>query len=98
MPNRPVVFDNLAADWPASRNWNLEYFREKIKDNLVQIAVIPDGLADAVVNGRFQLPEERKMKFSDFVDIVANKTQPEDEGVYYLQRQNSCLTQGLIVI
>ena len=94
MPNRPVIFGNLASDWPASKKWDVHYFRSKIRDNLVQIAVLPDGLADAVVEGKFQLPEERTMKFADFLDIVSGDVLPDDKGVYYLQRQNSCLTEG----
>jgi len=93
MPNRPVIFGNLASEWPASKKWDVHYFRSKIRDNLVQIAVLPDGLADAVVEGKFQLPEERTMKFSDFLDIISGDVLPDDKGVYYLQRQNSCLTE-----
>ena len=55
--------------------------------------LVPDGLADAVVEGKFQLPEERKVKFSFFADVIEGKTQPDDGGVFYLQRQNSCLTE-----
>jgi len=76
------------------KKWTIDYLREIINDEIVQISVVPDGLADAIVDGKFQLPEERKMKFSKFVDILTNKEKAEDGAVYYLQRQNSCLTEG----
>ena len=63
-------------------------------DETVEISVVPDGRADAVVSGKFQLPEDRKMRFGEFLDFITGKDKPEDGGVYYLQKQNSCLTQG----
>jgi len=106
-PNRPVIIESLSKDWNASSKWNLDYFRSVLGNDICQISVgqhklkkhcfnvflVPDGLADAVVEGKFQLPEERKIKFSFFADVIEGKTKPEDEGVYYLQRQNSCLTE-----
>ena len=94
MQNRPVIFRNLAKDWPAIINWDLDYLKEKVGKKIVQIAVVPDGLADAIVDGKFQLPEERKMRFSDFIDILRSQKHAEDDGIYYLQRQNNCLIEG----
>lgn len=98
-PNRPVVIGNVGQQWPALSKWSMDYLRKIINTETVQIAVVPkstngDGLADAIVDGKFQLPEERKMSFSEFIDIITGAVTPEDEGIYYLQRQNSCLTEG----
>lgn len=108
-PNRPVIIQGLSRNWKASGRWNLDYLRQILRDDICQISVgrlncfvsqlltifqlVPDGLADAVVDGKFQLPEERKVEFSFFADVIEGKRQPEDGGIYYLQRQNSCLTE-----
>ena len=40
---------------------------------------------------RFVMPYERRMKFSQFLDIIEN---PDSErGIFYIQKQNSNLTQ-----
>ena len=88
--SRPVILTDLASNWKALKSWNFEYLKSIIKDAKVSIAVTPDGLADAVVDGAFQLPEERKMSFSDFIDKVQDQ---ESEEIYYLQKQNNCLRE-----
>ena len=55
----------------------------------------PDGLADSApknscMNNTFQLPEEREMRFCDFIDTLdANGNKDE---ILYLQKQNNCLS------
>ena len=46
----------------------------------------------AFVKERFVMPEERNIKFGDFLDIIEN---PEKDpgGIYYIQKQNSNLTE-----
>jgi len=93
MKNRPLVIKDLGEKWRARSKWNFDYFREVMGGETVEISVVPDGRADAVVGGKFQLPEDRKMRFGEFLDFITGKYKPEDGGVYYLQKQNSCLTQ-----
>ena len=50
----------------------------------------PDGYADAVREGVFVTPAERRMTFCQFLDIIDHKT-PTD-GVVYIQKQNSNFT------
>lgn len=55
------------------------------------MAVTPNGYADAVFQDRFVMPEEHKMPFKDFLDIVEKKvTSPN---VFYVQKQCSNLTE-----
>lgn len=62
-----------------------------MSSKLVSVAVTPNGYADAVYQDRFVMPEERRMPFSAFLDIVEKKvTSP---GVYYVQKQCSNLTE-----
>ncbi|XP_038639849.1 bifunctional peptidase and (3S)-lysyl hydroxylase JMJD7 isoform X2 [Scyliorhinus canicula] len=58
---------------------------------MVSVAVTPNGYADAVHEGRFVMPEERRMPFADFLDIVEGKR--TTSGVFYVQKQCSNLTE-----
>ena len=89
LQSRPVILTDVSTNWRAMKCWDFDYLTNVIKDNMVSIAVTPDGLADAVVNGAFQLPEERTMSFSEFMKKVKN---PGDE-IFYLQKQNNCLRE-----
>ncbi|CAG5089064.1 Similar to Jmjd7: Bifunctional peptidase and (3S)-lysyl hydroxylase Jmjd7 (Mus musculus), partial [Cotesia congregata] len=88
--NVPVLIKNALYNWPAIYKWSASYFREKLPDKLVTVAVTPNGYADAIVsdNGKklFTLPEEREMKMSSFLDKLDN---PFDDEIYYIQQQNS---------
>ncbi|KAL7300206.1 hypothetical protein TKK_0007049 [Trichogramma kaykai] len=93
--NIPVIIRGGIKHWKAMDKWNIPYFRDKIGDKLVQVAVTPNGYADAIakelpVSGTsdqeyFVMPEERHMKMKDFLDKLEN---PE-ESIYYIQRQDS---------
>jgi len=89
-PCRPVIITNLCKCWPAMKKWNYSYMRSKVGSKSVQIAVTPDGWADSVQNKIFQLPEERIMEFSKFLDKMENDENGDE--IFYLQRQNGCLT------
>jgi hypothetical protein len=36
-PQRPVLIENLTHDWPARKNWNLEYIQERAGDQVVPL-------------------------------------------------------------
>jgi jumonji domain-containing protein 7 len=57
---------------------------------VVTVSVTPNGYADAVTDGRFVMPEERAMKFGEFLDVLGNPG--AHDGVYYVQKQNSNFT------
>lgn len=65
--------------------------RECLSSKTVSVAVTPNGLADAVNDGSFVLPEEREMTFADFL----NNMEGETGDIYYIQKQNSNLTTDL---
>jgi jumonji domain-containing protein 7 len=46
--NRPVLLRGMIQHWPALSRWSLAYFREKIGDRSITVAVTPDGYGDAV--------------------------------------------------
>lgn len=66
-------------------------YRSNYGDLEVSVAVTPNGYADAVDAGRFMLPEERKMTFSQFLGIL---DKPDSvNGIFYIQKQNSNMTE-----
>ena len=66
------------------------FYREKVGDCTVTVAVTPNGYADAIYKEKFVMPEERLMKFNQVLDIFEKKT--HSNGVFYVQKQNSNFT------
>jgi len=87
--NRPCIFENCLCDCSALEKWTSEYLKRKVGNKAVSVSVTPSGYADAVANDKFVLPEERKIMMKDFIDIL-NK--PKEGNVFYIQKQNSNLT------
>jgi len=69
---------------------SLDGCREKIGSSVVTVAITPNGYADAVHEDLFITPAERQMTFTQFLDIIENKT--STDGVVYIQKQNSNFT------
>jgi len=89
--NRPVVVKGGVSHWSAVTKWTNAYLKERLGDMPVSVTVTPNGYADAPQGSLFVMPEERTMCMGDFVDILDN---PESaNGVFYIQKQNSNLTQ-----
>ncbi|KAL4224639.1 JmjC domain-containing protein 7 [Mactra antiquata] len=95
-PNKPVVINGALNHWPAMKKWKDNYLREKIGDTVVTVAVTPNGYADAITDGKFVMPEQRMMKFGEFLDIMADPS--SKTGVFYVQKQNSNLTDEFVSI
>ena len=55
------------------------------------MAVTPTGYADAMEGDLFLMPEERNIQFSRFLDIMQSPASAS--GVFYIQKQNSNLTE-----
>lgn len=73
--NKPVVFRNFAKDWPALEKWTYAYFKAKQGD--IQVP-IQEG--DFATSGRSYLSEEDKMRFADYLDLIA--TQPTQKRMF----------------
>jgi len=88
--NKPVIIIDAFQHWKCFSKWTNHYLREKLGEKEITVDVTPNGLGDAVVNNYyFVKPEERKMKFSDFLDII--ECRKRAEGVFYVQHQNNNL-------
>ena len=95
--NRPVIIRGGAKHWPACEKWkDSQYLLEKCQNGkkIVTVAVTPNGYADAIVpDGRFVMPFEEQLTFKDFIDII--QSPDSSTGIYYMQRQNSNLTEEM---
>lgn len=89
-PNVPLVVRGGISHWPAVRKWTREYLRDKIGARTITVAATPNGYADAVHDGMFVMPEERRMPFAQFLDILERRG--DFHGVFYVQKQNSNFT------
>lgn len=89
-PNVPLIIRGGVSHWGAVKKWTHAYLRERIGNVAVTVAVTPNGLADAVHGDLFVTPEERVMKFGQFLDILEGREQ--SEAVFYIQKQNSNFT------
>ncbi|CAG9768260.1 unnamed protein product [Ceutorhynchus assimilis] len=92
--NFPVLIKGGCNDWAAVKKWNSEYFKEHFSEKDVVVTLTPNGYADGVANYEgqdyFFLPEEKTMKFGNFLKTLQEK---KESYVTYIQQQNSNLTQ-----
>ncbi|XP_048242228.1 bifunctional peptidase and (3S)-lysyl hydroxylase Jmjd7-like [Haliotis rufescens] len=90
-PNKPVLIRGLTDHWPALSKWSPDYFRKTIGELEVTVTATPNGYADAVTEGKFVMPEEQRMTMSEFLDHLDKGDNSAE--VYYIQKQNSNLTE-----
>ncbi|XP_012267185.2 bifunctional peptidase and (3S)-lysyl hydroxylase Jmjd7 [Athalia rosae] len=94
--NLPLVIRGGTKHWPAVNKWNTSYFRRKLGDKIVTVAVTPNGYADAIAakaskdgatfENYFVMPEERLIPMSTFLNTLENS---EEQNVHYIQKQDS---------
>jgi len=89
--NKPVIIKGLLQDWLALNKWSKEYLIAKMKDQLVTVAITPDGYADSIVNGPyFAQPLYEQMTLQQFFDRL-DAAKNEKREVHYIQLQNNSL-------
>ena len=94
--NIPVVIRGGIKHWKAVDKWSISYFKDKIGDKIVNVAVTPNGYADAIAKEKtptgysekeyFTMPEERLMSMNSFLEKLEN---PCNNSIFYIQKQNS---------
>ncbi|TAQ85098.1 hypothetical protein B7494_g6582 [Chlorociboria aeruginascens] len=98
--NRPFVVRAGIADWDAVRMWNLSSLKELLKGESVNVAVTPNGKADAPTfteNGDllFAKPWEEQQSFDEFIDFISvqelSPSPSSSTEVRYAQTQNNNL-------
>ncbi|KAJ3022883.1 UNVERIFIED_CONTAM: JmjC domain-containing protein 7 [Siphonaria sp. JEL0065] len=67
---------------------------ESMVDNEVTVAITPNGLADAVIDGTFYLPHEEKMPIHQFFELLDQEHPDTPSAVHYIQSQNNNMRDG----
>lgn len=75
-PQRPVLIEDLAKDWPAYKKWDLDYIQSLAGDQIVPLYnnEPTKGRQNSVVPAK-------KMKLYDYIQIL--KTQPTDLRMFF---------------
>lgn len=90
--NIPLVIRGAVKHWPAINKWSVPYLRKILGDEVISVAVTPNGYADAIARTDdtaeeyFVMPEERDLTMSEFLDGLEN---PREDSIFYIQKQNS---------
>ncbi|TRO64443.1 cupin-like domain-containing protein [Christiangramia sabulilitoris] len=83
IPKKPVVIEDLTENWPAYKNWNFEYFREKAGDVVVPLY---DGKP---AKGRQNSHGvAKKLPFSEYIDILQKG--PTDLRMFFFNLLQNC--------
>ncbi|CAK7202330.1 hypothetical protein SEUCBS139899_005052 [Sporothrix eucalyptigena] len=76
--NTPFVVRRGAASWPAVQTWSMSFLRKALAEHIVNVAVTPNGYADAPTIGPdgeviFAKPWEEDQAFPEFLDYVVQQ-------------------------
>ena len=66
IPQKPVILRSFTRDWPAMEKWNYSYFKQKAGH--AQVEVFGDWKSNQPT--RIKMPPERKMTFSEYIDLI----------------------------
>ncbi|KAK0670497.1 putative phospholipase [Cercophora samala] len=100
--NTPFVVRGAAKDWKATKDWNVNFLKDFLKDETVNVAVTPYGNADAPTPYPtpssplvFAQPHEEDQPFPVFINYLTTQStltgnQPLGE-IRYAQTQNDNL-------
>ncbi len=83
IPQQPVVFEDLSADWPAVEKWDLEYFREKAGEIEVPLYDSKPAKGRQKSHG-----PAMRVKFSEYIDIL--KSGPTDLRMFFFNLLQNC--------
>ncbi|HZJ35688.1 MAG TPA: cupin-like domain-containing protein [Gillisia sp.] len=83
IPQKPVVMEDLTADWPAREKWNFEYFREKVGEVVVPIYDGKPAKGHQSSHG-----PAMKIKMKEYIDIL--KKGPTDLRMFFFNLLKNC--------
>lgn len=81
---------NIFSPYSLLLSFNISPNRETYGKKDVTVTVTPNGYADAITDGHFVLPEEKLIPMEQFLQSLEK---PVADRVYYIQKQNSNLTE-----
>ncbi len=83
IPQKPVVMEDLTADWAAREKWNFEYFREKVGEIVVPIYDGKPAKGHQSSHG-----PTMKIKMKEYIDIL--KKGPTDLRMFFFNLLKNC--------
>ncbi|TLS29576.1 hypothetical protein PpBr36_01564 [Pyricularia pennisetigena] len=97
--NTPFVVRKAANGWQATKHWDVSLLKETLAGQEVNVAVTPEGNADAptkLLDGSlvFAKPLEENQAFGDFIDFIVRQEKNQvnhDDEIRYAQTQNDNL-------
>ncbi len=66
-PLKPVVFTDLVKDWPATKKWTFDWFRENYGH--LEVPLYGNDFHEA---GKYYMTPKRKMKFGEYLTLIEN--------------------------
>lgn len=85
--NQPVIITGMMDDWPAMQKWNLAYFKTHFASRIVEVQFGRNSDDNYEMNS---LSHKRKMRFGDYVDLVASADNTND---FYMTANNDSLNR-----
>ncbi len=76
IPQRPVVFEDLSSDWPATKKWDFDYFEEKAGDIVVPLYDSKPATGKQKSHG-----PAKKVKMREYIEIL--KAGPTDLRMFF---------------
>lgn len=90
-PHVPVVLKDFAKDWPASKKWNFDHFKNTYGNNIVKTYD-----SRFVVPGKIYMSASKLCKFSDFLDTVTNGDPSHKMFLYNIKKECPDLVKDVI--
>ncbi|OBQ56930.1 cupin-like domain-containing protein [Tamlana sp. s12] len=75
-PQRPVLIENLTADWPAYEKWSLDYIQERAGDQVVPLYNNKPAKGKQSVYAPV-----KEIKLKEYIEIL--KTEPTDLRIFF---------------
>ena len=91
-PERPVVLQNLACDWPALRKWTPEYLGAKHGDRLVKVYD-----ASFAAPGSSYMGAVRQLSFREYLELVVSGSLDARMFLYNIAKQMPQLVDDIVL-
>lgn len=83
IPEKPVVFEALSKDWPATRKWDFDYFREKAGEVVVPLYDGQPAKANESSHGAAM-----KVPMKEYIDMLEKG--PTDLRMFFFNLLQNC--------
>lgn len=81
--NKPVIITGMMEDWPAMRRWNLDYFRSRFGDRVVEVQTGRERDTNYEINC---VQHKQKMPLAQYIDMIESVETSND---FYMTANNT---------